>query len=53
LEDNPGTGHKQCYNDIVNGNPKTTMEDAKRTVEILHSAYESAYGKSILGEHYV
>tara|TARA_R100001463_G_C3510980_1_gene219947 strand:+ start:53 stop:904 length:852 start_codon:yes stop_codon:yes gene_type:complete len=52
-EDTPGTGHKQCYNDIVNGNPKTTMEDARRTMEILHLAYESSYGKSNLGEKYV
>jgi len=50
-EDKTGTGHKQCYNDIVNGNPKSTMEDAKKTMEIIHLAYESAYGKSLLGEH--
>ena len=51
LEDNPGTGHKQCYNDIIKDNPKSTMEDARKTMEIIHLAYESAYGKSNLGKN--
>ena len=27
------------------------MSDAKKTMQVIHDAYKSAYGKSMLGEH--
>ena len=48
-----GTGHKFFYENLPNDAIIQSMSDAKKTMQVIHDAYESAYGKSILGEHYV
>ena len=46
-----GTGHKFFYENLSNHAIIQSMSDAKKTMQVIHDAYESAYGKSILGEH--
>lgn len=51
LPDDYGSGHKFFYENLPNDAIIQNMGDAKKTMQIIHDAYESAYGKSILGEH--
>ena len=51
IPDDYGTGHKFFYENISNDNIIQSMSDAKKTMQVVHDAYKSAYGKSILGEH--
>ena len=48
-----GTGHKFFYENLPNDAIIQSMSDAKKTMQVIHDAYESAYGKSILGEQHV
>ena len=51
LPDDYGSGHKFFYENLPNDAIIQNMGDAKKTMQVIHDAYESAYGKSILGEH--
>ena len=51
LPDDYGSGHKFFYENLSNDAIIQNMSDAKKTMQVLHDAYESAYGKSMLGEH--
>ncbi len=51
LPDDYGSGHKFFYENLSNDAIIQNMSDAKKTMQVLHNAYESAYGKSMLGEH--
>lgn len=51
LPDDYGSGHKFFYENLSNDAIIQGMSDAKKTMQVLHDAYESAYGKSMLGEH--
>ena len=51
LPDDYGSGHKFFYENLSNDAIIQDMSDAKKTMQVLHDAYESAYGKSMLGEH--
>ena len=51
LPDDYGSGHKFFYENLPNDAIIQGMSDAKKTMQVLHDAYESAYGKSMLGEH--
>ena len=48
LPDDYGLGHKFFYENI-NDNTIQSMDDAKKTMRVIHNAYESAYGHSLLG----
>tara|TARA_B100000614_G_C14486769_1_gene469010 strand:+ start:38 stop:898 length:861 start_codon:yes stop_codon:yes gene_type:complete len=51
LPDDYGSGHKFFYENLPNDAIIQDMSDAKKTMQVLHDAYESAYGQSMLGEH--
>jgi len=51
IPDDYGTGHKFFYENLSNDAIIQSMSDAKKTMQVVHDAYESAYGKSMLGEH--
>ena len=51
LPDDYGSGHKFFYENLSNDAIIQGMSDAKKTMQVLHDAYESAYGQSMLGEH--
>ena len=51
IPDDYGTGHKFFYENLSNHAIIQSMSDAKKTMQVVHDAYESAYGKSMLGEH--
>ena len=51
LPDDYGSGHKFFYENLPNDAIIQNMGDAKKTMQVIHDAYESAYGKSTLGEH--
>ena len=51
IPENYGTGHKFFYENLSNDAIIQSMSDAKKTMQVIHDAYESAYGKSMLGEH--
>ena len=51
LPDDYGSGHKFFYENLSNDAIIQNMSDAKKTMQVLHDAYESVYGKSMLGEH--
>ena len=46
-----GTGHKFFYENLSNDAIIQSMSDAKKTMQVIHDAYKSAFGKSMLGEH--
>ena len=48
LPDDYGLGHKFFYENI-NDDTIQSMDDAKKTMRVIHNAYESAYGHSLLG----
>ena len=51
IPDDYGTGHKFFYENLSNDYIIQSMSDAKKTMQVIHDAYKSAYGKSMLGEH--
>ena len=51
IPDDYGTGHKFFYDNLSNDAIIQSISDAKKTMQVIHDAYESAYGKSMLGEH--
>ena len=51
IPDDYGTGHKFFYENLSNDSIIQSMSDAKKTMQVIHDAYKSAYGKSMLGEH--
>ena len=51
LPDDYGSGHKFFYENLSNDAIIQSIGDAKKTMQVIHDAYESAYGKSMLGEH--
>ena len=46
-----GSGHKFFYENLSNDAIIQSMSDAKKTMQVIHDAYKSAFGKSMLGEH--
>ena len=51
IPDDYGTGHKFFYDNLSNDAIIQSISDAKKTMQVVHDAYESAYGKSMLGEY--
>ena len=51
LPDDYGSGHKFFYENLSNDAIIQSMSDAKKTMQIIHNAYKSAYGKSMLGRN--
>ena len=51
IPENYGTGHKFFYENLSNDAIIQSMSDAKKTMQIIHNAYKSAYGKSMLGRN--
>ena len=51
IPDDYGTGHKIFYDKLSKGAIIQSMSDAKKTMDVIHAAYKSSYGKSMLGEN--